>query len=709
MVVDGSDYTVATVWPSFDLGPERIQVSPHLLRNCKAVLGGSIQLARLEVDKPTRYPLISITRVALVPLVDLPVGELAPYVAQLLGSLEFVCLGNTLDFSVSGQPVRFRVVSFEGATEGGPGRVGPLPEGYRVGRFTLATSQVILEPPRQAPAPPLSLGYSNIGGLKREIAELQSVVQLVTGEDSFTEVGLSPPRGVLLYGPPGTGKTLVARAAARAAGATPFLVSAPELVSRYVGETEQKIKQLFARAQSAQPAVICFDEIDSLCPKRDESPSEHEKRTVATLLVLMDGITSKGAAGKVLVLGTTNRLNAIDPALRRPGRFDLEIEIGIPGVEDRCDILAKLLNATPHTLSPREVEAVAGRAHGYVGADLAALVREAGLLAIRRSIATAEKARIIGSDVEAAFNLVQPSAMREVAVQVPKVYWREIGGHRQFRQKLVEAIEWPLRRPELFRNLGIRPPRGVLLYGPPGCSKTLMAKALATEAGVNFLLVKGPELFNPYVGESEKAVREIFRRARAASPAILFLDEVDALTVRRGGTSSVAERVVAQFLTEMDGIDALNNVTVVGATNRPDLIDPALLRPGRIDRILYVGAPDAATRREILAIQSGRMPFAPDIDLDWLAEETHGCSGAEMVGLCQDAALAALERDMHSERILRQDFQACLDRGLTRGITGEMLAFFEAFRKSSNLASVGGGTQLMRREGGGPLTGGICR
>ncbi|KAJ9055108.1 AAA+-type ATPase, variant 3 [Entomophthora muscae] len=668
-----------------------LQASAHLLRNCGAAQGSQVQIARMDVSCPKGFCLVSLSRLGLEPLSTLSLSgselaELIPYVSQLLGSLEFVCLNNTLDISVAGKPVRFRVTSLEGTHEEASIKLSHHSGMYGVGRFIPGTTKVMLEHRPEAPVHDANAGYVNIGGLKSQTAELQSVLKLVMGEDIFSEYGLTPPRGVLLYGPPGTGKTLVAKAAAHTAGATPFLVSAPELVSRYVGETEQKIKNLFTRAQEAQPSVICFDEIDSLCPQRDKSQSELEKRTVATLLTLMDGISQKNC--KLLVIGTTNRPNAIDPALRRPGRFDLEIEIGIPGVDDRLDILAKLLAATPNTLSQADLEAVSGKAHGYVGADLAALVKEAGLLAIRRSIKSDENVCICNQDIEAAFNHIQPSAMREVAVQVPKVYWSEIGGHGHIRQKLQEAVEWPLKRPEVFQRLGIRPPRGVLLYGPPGCSKTLMAKALATEAGVNFLLVKGPELFNQYVGESEKAVQEIFRKARAASPAIIFLDEIDALTVRRGNTSSVAERVLAQFLTEMDGINALNNVTVVGATNRPDIIDPALLRPGRIDRILYVGAPDNTTRKEILAIQRQKMPFAPDVDLDWLVGETQGCSGAEMVGLCQDAALAALERDIHSDQILRKDFQMCLDRGLTRGITQEMLDFFHDFQTKSNLVSV---------------------
>lgn len=539
--------------------------------------------------------------------------------------------------------------------------------------------------------------YDQIGGFKKQIAEIRAIIELPLGPNRkiFSDNGLKLPRGLLLFGPPGTGKTLIAKAAAHSAGITPFLISAPELISRYIGETEIKIKEIFNKARETQPSIICFDEIDSLCPRRDKSQSEMEKRTVATFLTLMDGIGNAGDE-LVMVIGTTNRPHAIDPALRRPGRFDTEIEIGIPDGEERFEILEKLLNDTPNTIPSFDLRSISDRAHGYVGADLAVLVKEAGLSAIRRHIsnigadigADNVDIHISKEDLEFAFGVVRPSAMREVAVEVPKVYWNEIGGQHEIRQKLREAIEWPLKHPEIFLQFGIRPPRGVLLYGPPGCSKTLMAKALATEAQVNFLLVKGPELFNQWVGESEKAVREIFRKARAAAPAIIFLDEMDALTVKRGSSSSVAERVLAQFLTEMDGIDVLNNVTVVGATNRPDIIDPALLRPGRIDRLLYVGAPGAVTREEIFRIQSRKMPFAPNVNFTWLSDQTHGCSGAEVVGLCQNAAMVALENDLNALEISQEHFQEVIDRGLVRNITPEMIKFFNQFQDRSQSTQI---------------------
>ncbi|NXL83810.1 SPAT5 protein, partial [Alectura lathami] len=484
--------------------------------------------------------------------------------------------------------------------------------------------------------------YDMIGGLSSQLRTIRETIELPLKQpELFKSYGISPPRGVLLYGPPGTGKTLIAKAIANEVGAHVTIINGPEIISKFYGESESRLRQIFAEASLRRPSIIFIDELDALCPKREGAQNEVEKRVVASLLTLMDGIGSEGSEGQLMVLGATNRPHALDAALRRPGRFDKEIEIGIPNAQARLDILQKLLKKVPHSLTAAELVQLADSVHGYVGADLAALCKEAGLYALRRALgkqARPSDTEVAGSVMIALNDFLQgmkdvrPSAMREVAVDVPKVSWSDVGGLEDVKLKLKQAVEWPLKHPDSFIRMGIQPPKGVLLYGPPGCSKTMIAKALAHESGLNFLAVKGPELMNKYVGESERAVREIFRKARMVSPSILFFDEIDALAVERGnssGAGNVADRVLAQLLTEMDGIEQLKDVTILAATNRPDMIDKALLRPGRIDRIIYVPLPDAATREEIFKIHFQSMPVSEEICLAELVQHTHKYSGAE--------------------------------------------------------------------------------
>ncbi|XP_041614912.1 ATPase family protein 2 homolog isoform X3 [Vulpes lagopus] len=485
--------------------------------------------------------------------------------------------------------------------------------------------------------------YDMIGGLSSQLKAIREIIELPLKQpELFKSYGIPPPRGVLLYGPPGTGKTMIARAVANEVGAYVSVINGPEIISKFYGETEARLRQIFAEATLRHPSIIFIDELDALCPKREGAQNEVEKRVVASLLTLMDGIGSEGSEGQVLVLGATNRPHALDAALRRPGRFDKEIEIGVPNAADRLDILQKLLQRVPHLLTEVELLQLANSAHGYVGADLKALCNEAGLYALRRVLnkqpnlsdsKMAGLVKITLNDFLQGMNDIRPSAMREVAIDVPNVSWSDIGGLENIKLKLKQAVEWPLKHPESFIRMGIQPPKGVLLYGPPGCSKTMIAKALANESGLNFLAIKGPELMNKYVGESERAVREIFRKARAVSPSIIFFDELDALAIERGsssGAGNVADRVLAQLLTEMDGIEQLKDVTILAATNRPDRIDKALMRPGRIDRIIYVPLPDAATRREILNLQFHSMPISNDVNLDELIFQTDTYSGAEV-------------------------------------------------------------------------------
>nr|XP_033488711.1 ATPase family protein 2 homolog isoform X1 [Epinephelus lanceolatus] len=516
--------------------------------------------------------------------------------------------------------------------------------------------------------------YSMIGGLNSQLDVIRETIELPLKHPAlFSIYGIPPPRGVLLYGPPGTGKTMIGRAIANEVGAHMTVINGPEIMSKFYGETEARLRQIFTEASQRQPAIIFIDELDALCPKREGAQNEVEKRVVASLLTLMDGIGSEGHSGQLLVLGATNRPHALDPALRRPGRFDKELEVGVPGAAERADILQKQLSCVPCSANTEEVTQLADAAHGYVGADLAAVCKEAGLHALRRALGGSHQPsdqQLTGTvtvtlqDLQWAMSVVKPSAMREVAIDVPKVCWSDVGGMEEVKLKLKQAVEWPLRHPEAFTRMGIQPPKGVLLYGPPGCSKTMIAKALANESGLNFLAIKGPELLSKYVGESERAVREVFRKARAVAPSIVFFDEIDALASERGsstGSGGVGNRVLAQLLTEMDGIEQLRDVTVLAATNRPDMIDKALMRPGRLDRIVYVPLPDAPTRKEIFSLQFRNMPVAKNVCLDDLVTRTSKYSGAEITAVCREAALLALQEDIKALHVEARHFESALN------------------------------------------------
>uniref|UniRef100_A0A8C7WV59 AFG2 AAA ATPase homolog A n=1 Tax=Oryzias sinensis TaxID=183150 RepID=A0A8C7WV59_9TELE len=486
--------------------------------------------------------------------------------------------------------------------------------------------------------------YNKIGGLSSQLDTIKETIELpLKHPELFSNYGIPPPRGVLLYGPPGTGKTMIGRAIANETGAHMTVINGPEIMSKFYGETEARLRQIFTEASLRQPAIIFIDELDALCPKREGAQNEVEKRVVATLLTLMDGIGSEGHSGQLVVLGATNRPQALDPALRRPGRFDKELEVGVPTSAERADILLKQLSLMPCSATTEELTQLADTAHGYVGADLAAVCKEAG-----------KKRRKISS---------QPDMFDISSTVFSQVCWSDIGGMAEVKLKLQQAVEWPLRHPEAFIRMGIQPPKGVLLYGPPGCSKTMVAKALANESGLNFLTIKGPELLSKYVGESEKAVREVFRKARIVSPSIVFFDEIDALASERGsatGLKGVGDRVLAQLLTEIDGIEQLRDVTVLAATNRPDMIDKALMRPGRLDRIIYVPLPDALTRQEIFSLQFRSIPVANNVSLDDLVAQTNKYSGAEILAVCREAALLALQEDIAAQHIESKHFESAL-------------------------------------------------
>jgi len=497
--------------------------------------------------------------------------------------------------------------------------------------------------------------YEDIGGLKNEVQKVREMIELpLRHPEIFERIGIEAPKGVLLYGPPGTGKTLLAKAVANETNANFYSIGGPEIMSKFYGESEERLRETFKQAQENSPSIIFIDEIDSIAPKREEVSGDVEKRVVSQLLTLMDGIEGRG---KLVVIGATNRPNALDPALRRPGRFDREIEIGIPDEEGRFDILQIHTRGMPLT-EDVNLESIAKVTHGFVGADLEALSKEAAMRSLRRvlpeinmdqskiPVEVLNKIRITNEDFLNGLKDVQPSAMREVQIQRPNVNWVDIGGLAEVKEELAEAIEWPLKHADLFNQADVKPPKGLMLYGPPGTGKTMIAKAVATTSEANFISVKGPELLSKWVGESEKGVREIFRKARQAAPCIIFFDELDAVAPRRvrsEGDAHVTERVISQMLTEMDGLEDLKGVVVIGATNRPDIIDEALLRPGRFDRILEVPFPDNEARKEILKIHTRRKPLDNTVDMDKLVELTNGSTGADIAAIVNAAAMSAIK------------------------------------------------------------------
>jgi transitional endoplasmic reticulum ATPase len=534
--------------------------------------------------------------------------------------------------------------------------------------------------------------YEDIGGLYEEIQRVREMVELpLRHPELFQRLGIEPPKGVLLHGPPGCGKTLLARAVANESEANFFAINGPEIMSKFYGESEARLRDIFQQAQQNAPSIIFIDELDAIAPKREEVTGEVERRVVAQLLALMDGLAGRG---NVIVIGATNRPDALDPALRRPGRFDREIEIGVPDKQARHEILQIHTRGMP-LAEDVDLRKLAEVTHGYTGADLAALCRETAMKALRRYLpqinleeerippSVLEKMKVRMQDFLNAYKEITPTAMREVYIEVPTVHWNSIGGLDIVKQELREAVEWPLKNPEMFKRLGIKPPKGILLYGPPGCGKTLLARAVATESEANFITIKGPEVFSKWVGESEKAIREVFRKARMAAPSVIFFDEFDALAPRRGmgyADSGVTERVISQLLTEIDGIQTLEDVVIIAATNRPDIVDPAALRPGRFDRLIYVPEPDEKARLEIFQIYTKNMPLAKDVNLHHLAEVTKGYSGADIEALCRDAALNALRRDVNAEEVTVGDFERALEK-IGPSISKDMENWYRNFAK----------------------------
>ena len=514
--------------------------------------------------------------------------------------------------------------------------------------------------------------YEDIGGLKEEVKKVREMVEVpLKHPEVFERLGVEPPKGVLLHGPPGTGKTLLAKAIANESEANFILLNGPEIMSKFYGESEKKIRDIFEEAEKNSPSIIFIDELDAIAPKREDSSGEVERRVVSQLLTMMDGLQSRG---KVVVIGATNRPNSIDQALRRPGRFDREVEINVPNKEGRLQILKIHTRNMPLTKDV-DLNFLASITHGFVGADISALAKEAAMIVLRRLLPKLEfkedepipesdlkELRIRKKDFQDALKVVRPSAMREVLVEIPNISWKDIGGLENIKQELKEAVEWPLKYPESFTRLGIRPPRGILLYGPPGTGKTLLAKAVAKESEANFIQVKGPSLLSMWVGESEKGVRKIFERARQVAPCIIFFDEIDSIAGKRGMEhgQKVTERVLNQLLAEMDGIEDLSNVIVIGATNRPDMLDSALLRPGRFDRILLTTAPTKEGREEIFKIHTKNMPLAKDVKIKRIIEKTEGLVGADIESFVREAAMLALRSSMDSKEVKMKHFDEAL-------------------------------------------------
>jgi len=628
--------TTVLSWPARekDRGKGLVRIDGYLRNRLDVGINDSVEIKKVDVK--------SAQKVTLAPTEPLRIVGAEGYLQEyLLGSL--LSTGDIFPLTIMGQRVDLVVIS---TIPSGPVIIEDSTE------MTVSEeSEKAVKVAKEGTVP--SISYEDIGGIKNEVSRLREMIELpLRHPELFKRLGVEAPKGVLLHGPPGTGKTLLAKAVAHETNANFYTIGGPEIMSKFYGESEERLREIFKKAEENSPAIIFIDEIDSIAPKREEVSGEVERRVVAQLLSLMDGMSSRG---KVVIIGATNRINAIDPALRRPGRFDREIEIGVPDKEGRLEILQIHTRGMPLEKDV-DLGIIANMSHGFVGADLQAVAKEAGIRALRKVLPeidlTAEnipsdilkKIVVTMDDFLNVIKEIEPSALREVFVEIPDIKWQDIGGLKEVKQEMQEAVEWPLKYHGLFVHSDATPPKGILLYGPPGTGKTLMAKAAAHESEANFISIKGPELLSKWVGESEKGVREIFRKARQASPCIVFFDEIDAIAPTRGlgSDSHVTERVISQLLTELDGLEVLSDVIVIAATNRPDIIDAALLRPGRFDRILYVPPPDKEARTQILKIHTSKKPLADDVKIDDLSGQTEGYTGADLAGLASAAVMLAL-------------------------------------------------------------------
>jgi len=630
--IEGAKRTAALVWPGYpeDSNTGLIRIDGTVRRNAGVSIDDKVQIRKIHTA-PAEKILFSPTQ-----SLKIQGGE-----AYLAHNLEgrVITRGDIVELNIMGRRVDLVIVSIK-----------PVTDSVIIGANTVI--EISDKPAKEMPSIP-RVSYEDIGGLGDEVKKVREMIELpLRHPELFERLGVEAPKGVLLHGPPGTGKTLLAKALASETNANFITLSGPEIMSKFYGESEEKLRDIFQRAEDDAPSIILIDEIDSIAPKREEVTGEVERRIVAQLLAVMDGLKARG---KVVVIGATNRPNAIDPALRRPGRFDREIEIGVPDRKARFEIMQIHTRGMP-VADDVKLDRIADLTHGFVGADLAALTREAAMNAIRRLLPELDlevqsipsevlgRLTVTGEDFKNALREMTPSALREVFIECPNIHWSDIGGLPEAKQELKEAVEWPMKYPMLFKQGGARPPKGILLYGPPGTGKTMLAKAVATESEANFISVKGPEFMSKWVGESEKAVRETFRKAKQAAPCIIFFDEIDSIAPTRGAGSDshVTERVISQMLSEVDGLEELHNITVIAATNRPDMIDPALLRPGRIDRLIYVMPPDRDSRLEIFKVHTAKTPLDVDVDLETLADDTSDFTGADIASVCNEATILSI-------------------------------------------------------------------
>lgn len=532
----------------------------------------------------------------------------------------------------------------------------------------------------------VDVSYEDIGGLKDEVKKVREMIEIpLKRPELFDKLGIAPPKGVLMHGPPGTGKTLLAKAVASESDAHFIAINGPEIMSKYVGGSEENLREYFEEAEENAPSIIFIDELDAIAPKREDTQGETERRTVAQLLTLMDGLKSRG---QVVVIGATNRPDSLDQALRRPGRFDREIEIGVPDAEEREEILEIHTRNMP-LAEDIDLHKIASTTHGFVGADLESLCKEAAMRVVRRIIPeikndeeipeeVLKKIIVTSDDFKSALKEIQPSALREVLVQVPNIKWDDVGGLDDAKQELKEAVEWPLKYPEKFEKFGVRPPKGTLLYGVPGTGKTLLAKAVASESEANFISIKGPELLSKWVGESEQGVREVFRKAKQTAPTVIFFDEIDSIASSRSANdtdSGVTKRVVNQLLTEMDGMEELEDVAIIAATNRPDILDAGLMRPGRFDRHIKVDLPNEEARLSIFKVHTQNMPLADDVNLEKLAKQTEGYVGADIEAVCREAAMLTLRNDINAENVPNKYFKEALEKVKSSNDTPDQIQY----------------------------------
>ena len=631
-IIGPSGSSLVQAMPAYDVSDDEIRIDGYIRKAIGASIGDEVEIRKATVNKATK--------IVLAP--TQPIRFDQSFVDYVKDQLMYKPLvkGETIPIPIYTGVIELVVVNTQ-------------PSNYV---FVSSETQLdIKEEPVKAETTYAKVTWEDIGDLEDVKERIREIVELpMKHPELFQRLGIEPPKGILLYGPPGVGKTLLARALANEIGAYFISINGPEIMSKFYGESEERLRQIFDEANKNAPSIIFIDEIDAIAPKREEVTGEVEKRVVAQLLTLMDGIKGRG---KIIVIGATNRPDAIDPALRRPGRFDREIEIRPPDTKARKEILQVHTRSMPLS-DDVNLDDIAEMTNGYTGADLAALAKEAAMVALRRFLATTKvnldqgqipaellkELKVTMNDFLEAMKSIQPTLLREVYVEVPKVRWSDIGGLEDVKQQLREAIEWQIKFPDVFTKSGIRAPKGVLLFGPPGTGKTMLAKAVATESGANFIAVRGPEVLSKWVGESEKAIREIFRRARQTAPTVIFFDEIDSIAPMRGFAhdSGVTERIVNQLLAEMDGITPLNKVVVIAATNRPDILDPALLRPGRFDRLIYVPPPDKIARLEILKVHTRNVPLAEDVNLETIAEKTEGYTGADLEAVVREATMLML-------------------------------------------------------------------